>query len=223
MTKQHSNFSSAFALNEHAEIRFDRFGQDKYPVARIDGIMLYGENVIYRLSLFVNEGTVDAPKAFLHQGRPVDGFFEADLLSYPGTSYRGEEYDSRPDANQNIVGAKYQIGDLVQIAIDIEPEQTDFHNIPVLITTVGYEPGKVIYGVSIDRAEYRDTAAWDDIYEGRYVRDCLSHLDSILIQPVGGWEAYYATKATMSGRTDASGPNPNNPDSDKDDGIGYMC
>lgn len=232
MTKQHSNFSSAFALNEHAEIRLDRFGQDKFPVARVDGIMLYGDLTMYRLSLFVNDGPTHDPHPFLHQGRPVDGFREDDLLPFEGAMYHGQEYSSRPDVNQNIAGAKYQMGDLVQIAIHTQPEQTDFHNIPVLITSVGYEPGKVVYGVSIDRAEYRNTKAWDDVYEGRYVRDDLQGIDSVLVQPVGGWSAYYQLESTTSGRVDvygedeigqASVSNTPKSDSDKDDGVGYMC
>ena len=232
MTKQHSNFSSAFALNEHAEIRLDRFGQDKYPVARVDGIMLYGDTAMYRLSLFINDGPTHDPHPSLHQGRPVDGFREDDLLPFEGVVYHGQEYSSRPDTNQNIPGVKYQMGDLVQIVINTQDKQTDFHNIPVLITSVGYEPGKVIYGVSIDRAEYRNTKAWDDIYAGRYVRDDLQGIDSVLVQPAGGWSAYYAMESNTSGRVDAFGKDEigtanvaNSPksDSDKDDGVGYMC
>lgn len=243
MTKKHTQFSSAFALNEHAEIRLDRFGQDPYPVARVDGIMFYGDTTIYRLSLFVNDGPTHDPHPFLHQGRPVDGFREDDLLPFEGVVYHGQEYSSRPDTNQNLAGAKYQMGDLVQIVIHLQdireadenqPQatQTDFHNIPVLITSVGYEPGKVIYGVSIDRDHYRNTKAWDDAYEGRYVRDDLQGIDSVLVQPVGGWSAYYEAESNTSGRIDVFGADEigkanvaNTPksDSDKDDGVGYMC
>lgn len=238
MNKQHTSYSSAFALGEHAEIRLDRFGSDLFPVARVDGVMLYGERVMYRLSLFVNDGTAEAPNAFLHQGRPVDGFYESDLLPFEGTTYQGEVYDSCPYTNQDISQAKYQIGELVYVAIQLLPKadpliknptqaiQRDYHNIPVLITSVGYEPGKVVYGVSIDREEYRNTPAWDDLYEGRLVRDDLSGWDSMFIQPAGGWLAF-TLEGNKTGRSSGTEPNqgnvPRSVDSDKDDGVGYMC
>lgn len=198
MTKQ-QNYSSAFSLFDHAELRIDNFGQPM-PVGVIEGIMFYGDQIRYRVALFVNDAPAyKQPLPFLHEGLPIDGFVERDLIKFDGTYYASvKESERRPQYNLNLARAKFQIGDLVSIRIQIsDQEQQDYHNIPVLLTAVRYEEGKVLYDVSIDRAAYIGTDA-EHTNIGRLVIDELTNIDGVFIEPVGGWHEYLGLPETSS-------------------------
>lgn len=198
MTKQ-QNYSSAFSLFDHAELRIDNFGQPM-PVGVIEGIMFYGDQIRYRVALFVNDAPADKqPNPFLHEGRLIDGFVERDLVRYGYDNFASvKESERRPQYNLNLARAKFQIGDLVSIRIQIsDQEQQDYHNIPVLLTAVRYEEGKVLYDVSIDRAAYIGTDA-ENTNIGRLVIDELTNIDGVFIEPVGGWHKYLGMPETSS-------------------------
>ncbi|QZE56253.1 hypothetical protein pEaSNUABM23_00055 [Erwinia phage pEa_SNUABM_23] len=187
MTKQHVSYSSAFAIGESAILVLDSFGQNKVPYGVIEGVMFYGRQRLYRVSLFVNEGTEASPEAFLHQGRPVDGFIAQDLkpildrqyIDHIGHVGKFERTDCAAMGDASFIP-----GQLVEVDIDLESEgEQDKFNIPVVVTGVTYVEGKVLYEVSIQRAYYNDGR----VNGGRLVRDTLSNIDSIYLKPVGGW------------------------------------
>lgn len=187
MSKQHVSYSSAFAIGEKAVLALDSFGANKVPYGVIEGVMFYGRQRLYRVSLFVNEGTEASPTAFLHQGRPVDGFIAQDLKPILDRQYIDHighvgKFE-RPD--ESYAGSTtFSPGQLVEVDIDLEgPEEQDKFNIPVMVTGVTYVEGKVLYEVSIERAYYSDGR----VKGGRLVRDTLSNIDSIYLKPVGGW------------------------------------
>ncbi|QYW04725.1 hypothetical protein MPK74_gp057 [Erwinia phage pEa_SNUABM_7] len=181
MTKQHTNYSSAFAINEMAVLSFDSFGSDKlYGV--VSGVMFYGPQRMYRVSIFANDGPESAPTAFLHEGRPIDGFIADDLLPVtdqyiPHIGHVGR-YESTD--HKTFGDSPFTSGQLVEIKIK---DIADSFNVPVLITGVTYVEGKIMYDVSIERAYYSDGR----VNGGRLVRDTLTGIDGIFIKPVGGW------------------------------------
>lgn len=178
-----ANYSSAFAIGDKACLSLESFGLDKlYGV--VNGCMFYGPQRMYRVSLFVNEGPENKPQAFLHQGRPIDGFVFEDLLPVtdqyvPHIGHVGS-YESTD--NRQMGDAKFIGGQLVEIRF-ADIAKADPFNIPVLITGVSYVEGKVMYEVSVERDYYTDGR----INGGRLVRDTLSNIDSIYIKPLGGW------------------------------------
>lgn len=187
MFKKHTSYTSAFAIGEMAVLSLDRFGQNKVPYGVVEGCMAYGDQRMYRVSLFVNDGPASNPSAFLHQGRPVDGFLADDLKII--TDYQYADHIGHigrfEDPKQELIGdSQFKIGQLVEVDIDLEREgEYDKFNIPVMITGVRYEEGKILYDVSIQRAYYEDGR----INGGRLVRDTLTNIDSVFIKPVGGW------------------------------------
>ena len=187
MTKQHVSYSSAFAIGEMALLSLDNFGQNKVPYGVVEGCMFYGDQRMYRVSLFVNDGPESNPSAFLHQGRPVDGFLADDLKAI--TDYQYADHIGHigrfEDPKCKAIGdSQFKTGQLVEVNIDLElPGEYDKFNIPVMITGVTYVEGKVLYEVSIQRAYYNDGR----IQGGRLVRDTLSNIDSIYIKPIAGW------------------------------------
>lgn len=213
------NHSSAFAIGDTAELSLDNFGT-QFPIGIVDGILYYGDQIRYRVSLMVNVGTDAEPEAFLHEGRPVDGFCEPDLLPFTGAFQGYHPGERRPEFNTNLPRARFQIGDIVQVALHVAtlgsadecpaPVQSDFHNIPVVVNSVRYEEGKVLYDVFIDRNRH---------FKGRLVADYLSGLDGICLRPVGGWPEPVTTGRTSGKESNKS----NDPKSDNDDGVGYMC
>lgn len=187
MSKQHVSYSSAFAIGEMALLSLDNFGQNKVPYGVIEGVMFYGRQRLYRVSLFVNDGPESNPSAFLHQGRPVDGFIAQDLkpildrqyVDHIGHVGKFERPDEAYSGNTQFIP-----GQLVEVDIDLEgTDEQDKFNIPVMVTGVTYVEGKVLYEVSIQRAYYEDGR----VKNGRLVRDTLSNIDSIYLKPVGGW------------------------------------
>lgn len=197
MEQKHPKFSSAFTINDHAQLHIDRFGNEQYPVARVEGIMMYGSNLMYRLSLFINTDTKENPNPFLHEGLPIDGFRAEDLLPYEGHEFLGKKFGYGPLTSELIVQSNYQIGDLVRVAVatadtrtvDYNPNSQDFYNIPVSVVGITYITGKVLYDVRVNRDSYKDTPAWSDVMRGTSVKDVLTGIDSIYIQPEGGWPA----------------------------------
>ncbi len=187
MFKKHTSYTSAFAIGEMAVLSLDRFGQNKVPYGVVEGCMAYGEQRMYRVSLFVNDGPASNPSAFLHQGRPVDGFLADDLKII--TDYQYADHIGHigrfEDPKQELIGdSQFKVGQLVEVDIDLErKDEYDKFNIPVMITGVRYEEGKILYDVSIQRAYYEDGR----INGGRLVRDTLTGIDSVFIKPVGGW------------------------------------
>ncbi len=199
MGKKHSQFSSAFAIGEMAVLSLDNFGENKVPYGVIEGVMFYGDQRLYRVSLFVNDGPKAAPEAFLHQGRPVDCFQVSDLIKITDTQYIDHighvgKFERAP--RSAIAGTPFSYGELVEVKIDTERTDHDAFNIPVMITGVQYDEGKVLYDVSIQRAYYEDGR----VNGGRLVRDTLTGIDSIYIKPIGGWEAYETLK--LEAKTD---------------------
>ena len=187
MSKQHVSYSSAFAIGEKAVLALDSFGANKVPYGVIEGVMFYGRQRLYRVSLFVNEGTEASPSAFLHQGRPVDGFIAQDLKPILDRQYVDHiGHVGKFERTDCVLMGESQFiaGQLVEVDIDLEgPEEQDKFNIPVMVTGVTYVEGKVLYEVSIERAYYSDGR----VKGGRLVRDTLSNIDSIYLKPVGGW------------------------------------
>ncbi|QZE59965.1 hypothetical protein pEaSNUABM35_00048 [Erwinia phage pEa_SNUABM_35] len=185
MTKQHTSYSSAFAIGEMTLLSLDNFGQNKVPYGVVDGCMAYGEQRMYRVSLFVNDGPADNPTAFLHQGRPVDGFIASDLKEIKEQYVDHIGHVGRFESPHHKLGdSVFMSGQLVEVDIDLELDgEYDKFNIPVMITGVTYVEGKVLYEVSIQRAYYNDGR----VNGGRLVRDTLSNIDSIYIKPIGGW------------------------------------
>ena len=214
MTKQHTSYSSAFAIGEMALLSLDNFGQSKVPYGVIEGCMFYGEQRMFRVSLFVNDGPESNPSAFLHQGRPVDGFIADDLKAITDYQYAdhighiGRFEDPKHEA---IGDTQFKTGQLVEVDIDLEiPGEYDKFNIPVVITGVTYVEGKVLYEVSIQRAYYTDGR----ITGGRLVRDTLSNIDSIYIKPMHGWpktcletEGDFLLQGTVTGRVSCATEN----------------
>lgn len=187
MSKQHVSYSSAFAIGEKAVLTLDSFGANKVPYGVIEGVMFYGRQRLYRVSLFVNEGTEASPTAFLHQGRPVDGFIAQDLKPILDRQYVDHiGHVGKFERTDCVLMGESQFiaGQLVEVDIDLEgTEEQDKFNIPVMVTGVTYVEGKVLYEVSIERAYYSDGR----VKGGRLVRDTLSNIDSIYLKPVGGW------------------------------------
>ncbi|QZE58610.1 hypothetical protein pEaSNUABM28_00053 [Erwinia phage pEa_SNUABM_28] len=185
MTKQHTSYSSAFAIGEMALLSLDNFGRNKVPYGVVEGCMAYGEQRLYRVSLFVNDGPESNPSAFLHQGRPVDGFIASDLKAVKEQYVDHIGHVGRFEQPHHKLGdSLFTSGQLVEVDIDLElPGEYDKFNIPVQITGVTYVEGKVLYEVSIQRAYYNDGR----VNGGRLVRDTLSNIDSIYIKPIAGW------------------------------------
>lgn len=202
------NYKSAFSIGDKAQFSLDNFAAETLPCGRIDGIMFYGEQVLYRVSLFVNEGGSDSEaKAYLHQGRPVDGFTEGDLkrIDRQYIDHVGHVGQYEPVEALDLP-CDFEIGELVEVRIDLSQENPDFFNIPVEIAAVRYEEGKVLYDVCILRQYYFDGT----VAEGnRLVKDHLYGLDSIYLKPVGGWPALGIAPVT-SGRVDGTKENQGN-------------
>ena len=200
MTKQHTSFESAFAIGECALLSLDNFGQNKVPYGVVEGCMAYGEQRLYRVSLFVNDGPESKPTAFLHQGRPVDGFLASDLKEIKEQYIDHIGHVGRFEApHHKLRDSLFVSGQLVEVDIDLElPDEYDKFNIPVVITGVTYVEGKVLYEVSIQRAYYKDGR----VNGGRLVRDTLSNIDSIYIKPMHGWPktCLEEIKGTVTGR-----------------------
>lgn len=201
MSKKHTSYTSAFAIGEMAVLSLDRFGKNKVPYGVVEGCMIYGDQRMYRVSLFVNDGPANNPSAFLHQGRPVDGFLADDLKAI--TDYQYADHIGHvgrfEDPKHEVIGdSKFKVGQLVEVDVDLEREgEYDKFNIPVMITGVRYEEGKILYDVSIQRAYYEDGR----IKGGRLMRDTLTNIDSVFIKPVGGWPETVVTLEGDNGQS----------------------
>lgn len=192
------NYKSAFAIGDKAVMFLDCFAGETMPYGRIDGIMFSGEQVEYSVSLYVDEGgSISGPKAYLHEARPVRGFMECDLKRIEEQYVAHVGHVGRYEPVEALdLPCVFELGQMVNVAIDTKKEDQDFFNIPVKILSVRYEECKVIYDVCILR-------------EGSLVDDRLYGVDSIYIQPVGGWPAL-DIEPVVSGRVDSTKENQGN-------------
>ncbi|AQT28533.1 hypothetical protein YOLOSWAG_49 [Erwinia phage vB_EamM_Yoloswag] len=182
-------YSSAFSIGDHAALSLDRFGADT-PYGVIDGILFYGPQVRYRVSLFVNDGPKSKPSAFRHEGRPVDGFIEDDLCAVTDQYVPHVGHVGRYEPVESLVlPCAFQMGQLVAINWSGMEDAQDPFNVPVMVTGVRYEEGKVLYDVSLQRKHYTDGSMCIDTSTtyGRLIGDSLSGIDSIFIKPLDGW------------------------------------
>jgi len=210
MSKKHTSYTSAFAIGEMAVLSLDNFADCELPYGVVEGVLFYGPQVRYRLSLFVNDGPASSPKAYRHEGRPVDGFIADDLRAITNSQYVPHighvGMFERTDYSK-IGHAEFKMGELVQINWSGLEIGFDPFNIPVMITGVRYEEGKVLYDVSIQRKHYEDGSIRIDTSTtyGRLVGDSLHSVDSIFLKPVGGWR-----NPITSGRLDSNAENKSN-------------
>ncbi|AXG66772.1 hypothetical protein HOU08_gp046 [Dickeya phage vB_DsoM_JA29] len=177
--KQHTNYSSAFAIGEHAELCFDL--SEQIPFGRIEGVEFGVNGISYTVAVAVNAGTQENPEYEFHSGRPLVGVDERLLASHTSTL---------PNAiagkYPTLEGCNFQVGDIVRFKFEDHIAKVGA-TIPVLIWGVDYTKGKIMYDVSVDADEYQNTSAYNDIYE-RYLKHSIDRVDSIFIQPIGGWE-----------------------------------
>ncbi|AXG67417.1 hypothetical protein JA33_043 [Dickeya phage vB_DsoM_JA33] len=177
--KEHTSYSSAFAIGEHAELCFDM--SEQIPFGRIEGIEFGVNGINYTVAMAVNTGTQEKPDYEFHSGRPLVGVDERLLDSFVST-LPNDIAGKYP----TLEGCKFQIGDTVRFKLEDHVAKVGAA-IPVLIWGVSYTKGKVMYDVSIDADEYQNTSAYNDIYE-RYLKHSMDRVDSVFIQPIGGWK-----------------------------------
>jgi len=111
-SKKHTNFSSAFAINEHAELRLDILNGNA--VGRIEEVRYTTYGIVYNVAMSVNVGTASDPVWGWHSGRPIEGVnpiflraFESDLPN------------DLKDKFPQLPSTKYQVGDVVSFTCDV--------------------------------------------------------------------------------------------------------
>lgn len=180
LRKAHTNYASAFAINEHAELRLDVLNGNA--VGRIEEVRYTTYGIVYNVAMSVNIGSEQDPVWGWHSGRLIEGVNPIFL--------RAQESDLPNDLKDKfpqLPSTKHQVGDVVSFTCDVLGKDAIIpNNIPVLIWGVSYEEGKVLYDVSVDAAIYADNECKDTV-NGRYTMHSMCKIDSIFIQPVGGW------------------------------------
>lgn len=177
--KEHTNYASAFAIGEHAEMRLDSF--NNVPFGRIEGIEFGVNGIVYTVAIAVNSGTAEKPEYEFHSGRPIVGIDDR-LLVRSDCGIPNDLVGKYPI----VENTRFQIGDTVGLNLAEVISGADICAIPVMIWGVSYTAGKITYDISIDADEYKDTPAYNEIYE-RYLKHSMDKVDSIFITPVGGW------------------------------------
>ena len=184
LRKKHTEYSTAFAIGEHAQLTLDVFND--LPFGRVEGVDFTPDGINYTIAIALNDGTKEKPEYYFHSLRPMIGVSGKILKAFENSLVDNPLKGSMPP----LPFSEFQIGDTV--AFDLRDIISDFKPaaIPVLIWGVAYVAGKVMYDISISVDEYRDTKGYNDINE-RWLRHSIDRVDSIFIEPVGGWSAFY--------------------------------
>lgn len=184
LRKEHVNYSSAFAIGEHAQLTLDVLGD--LPFGRIEGTDFTPDGINYTVALAINVGTKENPEYSFHSLRPLIGVSEKVLKAFDNKLVDNPLALSMPP----LPYAAFQIGDTV--TFDLQDIISDFNPaaIPVLIWGVAYVQSKIMYDISITVDEYRDQKGYNHINE-RWLRHSIDRVDSAFIEPIGGWDAFY--------------------------------
>lgn len=191
LRKEHVNYSSAFAIAEHAQLTLDVLGD--LPFGRIEGVDFTPDGINYTIGIAINVGTKENPEYCFHSLRPMIGVSGKILKAYENTKVNNPLKDSTPP----LPYSEFQVGDTVTFDLQDIIGNYNPAAIPVLIWGVAYVSGKIMYDISITVDEYRDTKGKDDIHE-RWLHHSIDRVDSAFIEPFGGWDAYYAKEKSNS-------------------------
>jgi len=187
--ERHQYTSTAFGIGTHAMMKLDNV-TSVGPMVRISAIEFGVNGITYTVAPVIVESPCDAnvmmPSLYVHEAGYIYGFKFGHLSCgaiVGGPDSRSFQFGQIvnplespfPSVNQT----ELQIGQYVRL-------HHMFEELPVLVWGVTFREGKVFYDVSIDQEKYRNTPAWDNVYE-RNVCDSLHHIDSIFMHPVGGW------------------------------------
>jgi hypothetical protein len=184
LRKEHVNYSSAFAIGEHAQLTLDTLGD--LPFGRIEGVDFTPDGINYTVAIAVNFGTKENPEYCFHSLRPMIGVSEKILKAHENSLVSNPMKESMPE----LPHAAHQIGDTVTFDLQDVIGEYNPAAIPVLIWGVAYVAGKIMYDINITVDEYRDTKGYNEINE-RWLRHSIDRVDGVFIEPVGGWDAFY--------------------------------
>lgn len=184
LRKEHVNYSSAFAIGEHAQLTLDTLGD--LPFGRIEGVDFTPDGINYTVALAINVGSKEKPEYYFHSLRPMIGVSEKILKAYENKLVDNPLASSMPELSYSA----FQIGDTV--TLDLQHIISDYNPaaIPVLIWGVAYVQGKIMYDISITVDEYFGQKGYNEINE-RWLRHSIDRVDGVFIEPIGGWAAFY--------------------------------
>lgn len=180
--KEHTSYSSAFAIGEHAELRLDFFDKEE-PFGRVEAVQFSTEGITCNVAMAISASNDDVTVREFHSATPLQNVDQRLLKYFRHTGIDNPLQNSFPV----LPGTHIQVGDLVKLDFSSEIENYNPFAIPVLIWGVTYFEGRIRYHVSLDCDQYRGTSAFDTIYE-RYVKHSIDCVDAAFIQPIGGWE-----------------------------------
>ncbi|WOL24628.1 hypothetical protein fHeYen902_282 [Yersinia phage fHe-Yen9-02] len=187
--KEHTSYSSAFAIGEHAMMVLSKIDDHEWPLGQIVGVNYSRYGMSYDVAPLILDGSPEQD-IIVHTKLPFYGIVEERLAILPTTGLSDKMKAIVEEASLWNVptppNSRYDIGDLVRIDFQISDQGRGRFSVPVLIYSVGYSEGTVTYGVSIDRSLYAGTKGWDNLYE-RMAKDCYDNIDCVLIEPVRGW------------------------------------